>query len=48
VINGADALTAAVQSKAPGSTITLNYLDPSGLTQTTQVVLGTEQGPQSQ
>jgi putative serine protease PepD len=48
VINGADALTAAVQSKAPGSTITLNYLDPSGLTQTTQVVLGTEQGQQSQ
>ena len=47
VIGSADALDAAVQSKAPGNTITLNYLDPSGATRTTQVTLGTDQNQQS-
>jgi putative serine protease PepD len=39
-INGADALVAAVRSKAPGEKVTLTYLDPSGATKTVQVTLG--------
>jgi putative serine protease PepD len=46
VINNADALVAAVQSKAPGATIALDYLDPSGGPRTAQVLLGTDQGQQ--
>ncbi len=41
VINGADALVAAVRSRAPGDTITLTYTDPSGATKTVRVKLGT-------
>jgi putative serine protease PepD len=48
VINSGDALVAAVQSKAPGNVVTLNYLDPSGADRTAHVTLGTDQGPQSQ
>ncbi len=40
VIGSADALVAAVRSKAPGDTVTLTYLDPSGKPQTVQVTLG--------
>lgn len=40
-IGGADALVAAVHSKAPGDAVTLTYLDPDGGSQTVQVVLGT-------
>ncbi|OHV06324.1 S1C family serine protease [Mycobacterium talmoniae] len=40
-IGGADALVAAVRSKAPGETVTLTYLDPGGDSKTVQVVLGT-------
>jgi putative serine protease PepD len=40
VIGSADALVAAVRSKAPGEKVTLTYLDPSGKTQTVQVTLG--------
>ena len=40
VINSADALVAAVRSKAPGEKVTLTYLDPSGKPQTAQVTLG--------
>jgi putative serine protease PepD len=47
LISNADALFAAVQSKAPGATIALSYLDPAGDGRTTQVVLGTDQGQQS-
>jgi putative serine protease PepD len=47
VVSSADALGAAVRSKAPGDTVTLNYLDPSGNTRTAQVTLGTDQGQQS-
>ncbi|MCW2550399.1 MAG: trypsin-like serine protease with C-terminal domain [Mycobacterium sp.] len=43
MIHSAEALVAAVQSKAPGVTVTLDYLDPAGVSRTTQVVLGTEQ-----
>jgi putative serine protease PepD len=40
VINSADALVAAVRSKAPGDSVTLTYLDQSGKPQTVQVTLG--------
>ncbi len=46
-ISNAEALLAAVHSKAPGTTIALNYVDPSGDARTAQVVLGTDQGQQS-
>jgi putative serine protease PepD len=47
LISNADALVAAVHTKAPGATITLSYLDPAGAGRTAQVVLGTDQGQQS-
>jgi putative serine protease PepD len=40
VIGSADALVAAVRSKAPGDQVTLTYLDSSGKPQTVQVTLG--------
>jgi len=40
IIDSADALVAAVRSKAPGDTITLTYTDPSGATKTVKVTLG--------
>lgn len=40
VIDSADALVAAVRSKAPGDKVTLTYLDPSGRPQTVDVTLG--------
>jgi putative serine protease PepD len=40
VIGSADALVAAVRSRAPGDKVTLTYLDPSGKPQTVQVTLG--------
>ncbi len=40
VITSADALVAAVRSKAPGDKVTLTYMDPSGKPQTVQVTLG--------
>ncbi len=40
VIDGPEALVAAVRSRAPGDTVTLTYLDESGADQTTQVTLG--------
>jgi putative serine protease PepD len=43
VIDDAGALVAAVQTKAPGDTVTLDYLDSLGVTRTTQVILGTDQ-----
>jgi len=39
-INSADALVAAVRSKAPGEKVSLTYQDPSGGTRTVQVTLG--------
>ncbi|CAJ1494645.1 trypsin-like peptidase domain-containing protein [[Mycobacterium] kokjensenii] len=39
-IGSADALVAAVRSKAPGDQITLTYLDPTGASKTAQVTLG--------
>jgi putative serine protease PepD len=44
VISSADALIAAVQSKAPGDMVTFGYLDPTGVTRTAQIVLGSDQG----
>ena len=41
VIDGADALVAAVRSRAPGDTVTLTYTDPSGGTKTVKITLGT-------
>lgn len=41
VINSADALVAAVRSRAPGDAVTLTYSDPSGATKTIRVTLGT-------
>ncbi|WP_442928511.1 S1C family serine protease [Mycobacterium sp. JS623] len=46
-ISSAEALLAAVHSKAPGATVALDYLEPSGDARTAQVVLGTDQGQQS-
>jgi putative serine protease PepD len=43
VIDSADALVAAVRSKAPGEKVTLTYTDPSGGNQTVQVTLGKAQ-----
>lgn len=43
VIASADALVAAVRSKAPGDKVTLTYLDQSGNPQTVQVTLGEAQ-----
>ncbi|GAB7067081.1 trypsin-like peptidase domain-containing protein [Mycolicibacterium hodleri] len=43
VVDGAEALVAAVRSKAPGDQVTLTYEDPSGSSQTKQVTLGTAQ-----
>ena len=40
VIGSADALVAAVRSRAPGDKVTLTYLDSSGKPQTVQVTLG--------
>ncbi|WP_280831068.1 S1C family serine protease [Mycolicibacterium frederiksbergense] len=40
VIDGPDALVAAVRSKAPGDNVTLTYDDPSGASRTLQVTLG--------
>jgi putative serine protease PepD len=39
-INSADALVAAVRSKAPGDKVSLTYQDPGGGTRTVQVTLG--------
>jgi putative serine protease PepD len=47
LIDNADALVATVHAKAPGDTIAVNYLDPSGGARTAQVLLGTDQGQQS-
>jgi putative serine protease PepD len=46
-ISNANALVAAVHSKAPGTTIALSYLDPAGDGRRAQIVLGTDQGQQS-
>lgn len=43
VIGSADALVAAVRSRAPGEKVTLTYLDSSGESQTVQVTLGKAQ-----
>ncbi|WP_343601167.1 trypsin-like peptidase domain-containing protein [Mycobacterium sp.] len=42
-INSADALVAAVRSRAPGDKVTLTYLDPSGDSKTVRVTLGKAQ-----
>ena len=43
VIGSADALVAAVRSRAPGDKVTLTYLDTSGKPQTVDVTLGKAQ-----
>ncbi len=40
VIDGPEALVAAVRSRAPGDTVSVTYLDASGASKTTQVTLG--------
>ena len=40
VIGSADALVAAVRSRAPGDQVTLTYTDSSGSPRTVQVTLG--------
>ncbi len=45
VIDGPEALVAAINSKAPGDTVAVVYNDPSGSPQTAEVTLGTQ--PQS-
>ena len=44
LIGSADALTAAVQSRAPGAHTSLGFIDPSGGHRTVLVTLGTDQG----
>ena len=46
LIGSADALVAAVQSKAPGAQTSLGFIDPSGDHRTVLVTLGTDQGRQ--
>jgi putative serine protease PepD len=41
LIDNADALTAVVLTKAPGTKIAVNYLDPAGTARSAQVLLGT-------
>jgi putative serine protease PepD len=43
VIDSAEALVAAVRSKAPGDQVTLTYLNPAGASQSTPVTLGVAQ-----
>jgi putative serine protease PepD len=45
LIESADALVAAVQSKAPGALISLGFIDPSGDHRTVLVTLGADQRP---
>ncbi|MBO0678789.1 trypsin-like peptidase domain-containing protein [Mycolicibacterium sp. S2-37] len=40
VIDGSEALVAAIRSRAPGDTVTLTYLDGAGSTQVAHVTLG--------
>ncbi len=40
VIDGPEALAAAVRSKAPGDQVSVTYRDDTGATQTAQVTLG--------
>jgi putative serine protease PepD len=47
VIDNADALVAAVQTKAPGDTVTLDYRDSLGVPRNAHVVLGADHGEQS-
>lgn len=47
LIDNADALSAVVLTKAPGTSISVDHLDPSGTARTAQVLLGTDQGQQS-
>jgi putative serine protease PepD len=47
LIGDADALVAAVQTKAPGDTVTLDFRDSLGVARSTQVMLGTDQGERS-
>ncbi|MGH3561019.1 MAG: PDZ domain-containing protein, partial [Mycobacterium sp.] len=42
-IGSADALVAAVRSKAPGDEVTLTYLDSAGATKTIEITLGKAQ-----
>jgi putative serine protease PepD len=42
MIDGADALGAALASKAPGDRVALTYIEPSGRTTMTQVILGAD------
>ena len=44
VIGSADALVAAVQSKAPGAQTSLGFIDPSGDHRSVLVTLGNDQG----
>src|SRR6201996_6762398 len=44
LIESADALDAAVQSKAPGAQTSLRFIDPSGDHRTVSVTLGNDQG----
>jgi putative serine protease PepD len=43
VIDGPEALAAAINSKAPGDTVAVTYDDPSGSSQTAEVTLGKQQ-----
>jgi putative serine protease PepD len=47
LINNTVAVAAAVHTKAPGATIAVSYVDPSGVARTAHVLLGTDQGQQS-
>jgi putative serine protease PepD len=46
IIGSGDALIAAAQSKEPGASVTLVFVDSSGLPQTAHVTLGSDQGRQ--
>ena len=46
IIGSGDALVAAAQSKEPGASVTLAFVNSSGLPMTAQVTLGSDQGRQ--
>jgi len=47
-ITSADALVAAVRSRAPGDKVTLTFNDPAGGSKTVQVTLGQYPGTNAQ
>jgi putative serine protease PepD len=44
-VDSSAALVAAVQSRAPGTRVTMDFIDPSGNHRSVHVTLGADEGP---